>query len=73
MFMTAPNIPQYLRGEPAPVAAVGSVLAQLFADILNQPPPPRMQELVRRVREPEEPERYWRRFYERDDHEVVTG
>jgi hypothetical protein len=67
MFMPVPDIPQYLRGEPASVAAVGSVLAQIFADILNQPPPPKMKELLRAVREPEEPERYWRRFYQRDD------
>jgi hypothetical protein len=51
MFMPVVDIPERLRGEPAPVAAVGPVLAVVFREILDQPTPGEMQQLLHRVRE----------------------
>ena len=65
MFMPVPTA-QHLRIEPAPVAAVGSVLAEFFADIPREPPPSKMEELLRSVGRPQEPDGYWRRFYQAD-------
>jgi hypothetical protein len=50
MFMPVLDIPQRLRDEPTSVAAVGPVLAQIFSDVTDRPPPHEMQELLRRMR-----------------------
>jgi hypothetical protein len=67
MFMPVLDIPQNLRDEPTPAAAVGPVLAVILRHILDEPPPREMQELLRRVRERDESERYWMRFCRGDD------
>ena len=67
MFMPVVDIPQRLFGEPATVAAVGPVLAHIFRSVTDQPPPREMQSLLRRIRDPDEPESYWRRFYSAND------
>ena len=67
MFMPVVDIPERLRGEPAPVAAVGPVLAVVFREILDQPTPGEMQQLLHRVRERDGLEPYWRRFYSAND------
>ena len=67
MFLQVSSIPQHLRSEPAAVAAIGPVLASLFAEIVKEPPPQDMQRLLRRVSDRAEPERYWKRFYASDD------
>ena len=63
MFMPVLEIPQHLRGEPTPVAAVGPVLSTVLRDTLDKPIPREMRELLRLMREQDEPEPYWRRFY----------
>ena len=50
MFMPVLDIPQNLRDEPMPVAAVGPVLSAIFRDTLDRPPPREMRELLRRMR-----------------------
>jgi len=67
MFTPVLETPQRLRGESTWVAAVGSVLAAIFRDTIDQPPPREMQELLRPMREHDEPESYWRRFYASED------
>ena len=56
MFVPMLEIPQRLRGEPTPVAAVGPVLAAIFRGRSHRPPPREMQALLRRVRGRDEPE-----------------
>jgi hypothetical protein len=67
MFMPVLDVPQNLRGEPTPAAAVGPVLALIFRGVTDKPPPREMRELLRRIRDPDEPEPYWRRFYSAND------
>jgi hypothetical protein len=67
MFLPVVEIPQRLRGEPPPVAAIGTALAVIFRNTLDQPASRQMRELLRRVRRPDQPEPYWRRFYQRED------
>jgi hypothetical protein len=70
MFMPIVEIPQRLFGEPPTVAAVGPALALIFRDVTDRPPSREMRELLRRIRDPDEPEPYWRRFYSANDNEA---
>ena len=47
----------------------GFAFALIFRDVTDHPPPREMQELLRRLRDPDEPEPYWRRFYSANDNE----
>jgi hypothetical protein len=38
-----------LRGEPAPIAAIGSVLAQMLADTVSEPLPPGIEAVLSRL------------------------
>jgi hypothetical protein len=70
MFMPIVEIPRRLSGEPPTVAAVGPALALIFRDVTDRPPSREMRELLRRIRDPDEPEPYWRRFYSANDNEA---
>ena len=59
MFTPVVDIPQRLFGEPSQVAAVGPVLALIFRDVTDHPPPHEMQELLRRMRGQIDPQPDW--------------